>query len=298
MTPILSILVPFYRDDPSGLVRALAGQYADLESGAAELILYDDGSADSELTGRVETALEAWPGPAGLILGGVNKGRAAARNALAEAATAPHLLFLDADMLPSDSYFVCRWLNAARGRPDIVFGGFQVPDRVAPESALHRAFSASGDCLDARARNRNPAQYVCTSNLLVRADVLRAAPFDAGFSGWGWEDSEWAARAAAQFRIDHIDNPAIHLGLESADTLLTRFRDSAVNYARFVSRHPDLAATLGSYAWARRVKRAPAVRRIRPVLAALARGHAPAPMPVRVLALKLWRASWYSEVLP
>lgn len=297
MSLAVSILVPFYRDDPSALAAALARQAA-AESGAAELILYDDGSGDPALTARVEAALAAWPGACRLIQGGVNRGRAAARNALADAASAPHLLFLDADMLPQEENFLSRWIEQARAQPDIVFGGFAVPDRVGREGALHRAFSAAGDCLDARARSRNPAQYVFTSNLLVRAAVLKDAPFDAGFSGWGWEDAEWAARAAKVCAIAHIDNPAVHLGLESPDTLLRRFRDSAANYARFVGRHPELAATLASHAWARRLKRTPGVRALRPLFAALARGQAPAPMRVRVLALKLWRASWYAEALP
>ncbi len=296
MSPALSILVPFYRDDPCALIAALAGQ-ARAEPGAAELILYDDGGGDDKLADRVAAALAEFPGAGRLIRGERNRGRAFARNALCEAARAPVLLFLDADMLPEASGFLRRWLEAARGEAEIVFGGFSVPRRVMPEQALHRAFSAAGDCLDAAARSRRPAQYVFTSNLLVRADVLRRTPFDAGFSGWGWEDAEWAARAAAHCSITHIDNPAVHLGLESAETLLRRFRDSAANYARFVSRHPELAVSLASHVWARRLKRTPGVRAARPVLAMLARLRA-APMTLRVLALKLWRASWYAEALP
>src|SRR5690606_1972686 len=106
------------------------------------------------------------------------------------------------------------------------------------------------------------------------------------FAGWGWEDAEWAARAAERYVVVHIDNPAVHLGLESADTLLRRFRDSAANYARFVARHPQLAATLVSHAWAMRLKRTPGARALRPLLAAVVRLNA-APMTLRVLALKL-----------
>ena len=293
MTPRVSILVPFYRDDPSALVAALAGPWR--RGGAAELILYDDGGGDPLLIARLEAALYAFPAPARLIRGSVNRGRAFARNALATVASARHLLFLDADMLPAAPDFLDRWLQQAEADPDIVFGGFSVPEHAGREGALHRAFSAAGDCLDAQARSRNPAQYVFTSNLMVRASLLEEVPFDAGFSGWGWEDAEWAARAAQSCAILHIDNPAVHLGLESADTLLRRFRDSAANYGRYVRRHPELAATLASHVWATRLKRLRGARPMRPLLAALARGAAP--MRLRVLALKLWRASWYSEVL-
>jgi glycosyltransferase involved in cell wall biosynthesis len=295
MTPRVSILVPFYRDDPSPLIAALAGQWR--HGGGAELILYDDGGGDPLLIARLEAALYAFPAPARLIRGSVNRGRAFARNALAAVASARHLLFLDADMLPAAPNFLGCWLQEADADPAIVFGGFSMPEHAGHEGALHRAFSAAGDCLDAQARSRNPAQYVFTSNLMVRASLLQNIPFDASFSGWGWEDAEWAARAAQSCAILHIDNPAVHLGLESADTLLRRFRDSAANYARYVRRHPELAATLASHVWATRLKRVHGARPMRPLLAALARGVAPAPMRIRVLALKLWRASWYSEAL-
>src|SRR5690606_26375923 len=108
MTPILPTLVPFYRADRPALAAALAPP-AGQTPGAAELILYDDGSSDPALMAGVEAALRAFPGAARLIQGGVNRGRAAARNALAEAASAQHLLFLDADMLPQDGRFLARW---------------------------------------------------------------------------------------------------------------------------------------------------------------------------------------------
>lgn len=294
----LAILVPFYRDDPSPLVAALAEQAAALTETPPALVLYDDGGGDGALVARVRAALDAYPGQSRLIVAGRNRGRAAARNALTDAAgDTPYLLFLDADMVPDGPDFLVRWMEELRQRPDVCFGGFTAPESCARERALHRAFSVQGDCVNAAVRMRNPAQYVFTSNLLVRAQVLRDVAFDNGFSGWGWEDSEWAARVRQSFAIRHIDNPAVHLGLETADCLLARFRDSAGNYARFVTRHPELAASLASYAWAQRLKRVPAARLARPLLAALARGAAPAPMKLRVLALKLWRASWYSEAL-
>jgi len=130
----------------------------------------------------------------------------------------------------------------------------------------------------------------------VRADILDAEPFDTGFTGWGWEDSEWAARAVKKYRLKHVDIVAIHLGLETTETLLARFKDSAANYIRFTSAHPDLAKTLTLYKLSQKLKYVPGQKLMRPLLKAVVRSSV-MPTKLRLLALKLWRASWYSQAM-
>ncbi len=293
----LSVLIPFYRDNPAPLLKRLAASPPQ----GAEIILYDDGSADAVLTGAVIEAVQEAPLPAMLISAQHNCGRACARNALTRAARGAWVLLLDADMMPPDAAFLQRWRACVdKLAPAIAFGGFAVPPghSVAPEQRLHQAFSQHSDCLPAAVRMQNPASHVCTSNLLVRKDVLQAVPFDDGFDGWGWEDVEWAARAGQHYPIIHIDNPALHLGLENPGTLLRRFRDSAANYARFVHRHPALARSLPSWKAARMAAKIPGFSRLRPLFAAIARNKAGLwPLRARILALKLWRSSWYAKAL-
>ena len=50
--PAVSVLVPFFRDDPSGLIEALSDE-AQALAGSVELILLDDGSGDDALAERV-----------------------------------------------------------------------------------------------------------------------------------------------------------------------------------------------------------------------------------------------------
>ncbi|VAV90194.1 hypothetical protein MNBD_ALPHA06-1220 [hydrothermal vent metagenome] len=294
--PILSVLIPYFGDDPSQLIAALDAQ----QVSQTEIILYDDGSEKPDITARVQASATSAKLPVQNIIASQNKGRSAARNCLVDAAKGQYLLFLDADMLPEDETFLQIYLDLIKStRPAIVFGGFSVlPTTVDRSTDLHRALSAGSDCLDAKTRKLVPAKHVCSSNLLVRDDVLRDCPFDTDFVGWGWEDVEWAARAFEQFAITHIDNPAVHLGLESAETLVRRYRDSAANYAKFVARHPQLAKQLPSYRTAKLAGRIPGLKLLRPVLASLVRDpwHL-VPMKLRIFALKLWRAGWYAEAL-
>ena len=291
--PRLSVLIPFKGDDPSPLLAALAR-----ETGPAELVLLDDGSNDPALTNRVEAQLAALPLPARLVRLSRNEGRAKGRNRLVAHARAPSLLFLDSDMLPDSPDFLRTWLAlAAEPDPPVAFGGFsldQTPER--PDQALHRAMASHADCLDAAQRRLAPEKHIFTSNLLVRRDVFQAEAFDEGFTGWGWEDVEWGMRVARRWPILHLDNPATHLGLDTAPAIAAKYEQSAVNFARVVAAHRDVVQTYPSYKAARLLKRAPLRELWRPLLKAYALIEG-APLKTRAFAMRLYRAALYAEAV-
>ena len=295
--PRLSVLTPFFREDPRTLLGALAREAAGLD-GAVELVLLDDAGGDPARSQAAAEALAASQVPATLIATGVNEGRAKARNRLAAAARARHLLFLDADMLPDAPDFLQRWLALAdAGDAPAAFGGFSL-DQARPgvEHRLHHALQSDAECLPAAMRSRNPAKHVFTSNLLVRRDVLAAEPFDEAFSGWGWEDVEWGARVAARFGVTHIDNPASHLGLDTAAALAAKYEQSPPNFARLLARHPDLVRGFASYRAARLLGRLPARAPLRRGLKAVALAER-APLRARTAAMRLYKAALYAEVV-
>ncbi|MGB6229753.1 MAG: glycosyltransferase family 2 protein [Litorimonas sp.] len=296
MTPTLSVLIPFYQDDPTPLLRSLSNQ-CDVD-GEIEIRLMDDGSGDPALTRRVTAAVDRMDLRTTFTTVPGNRGRAATRNALQEQSEANWILFLDADMRIDHTDFLRRYLELiATDKADIVFGGFTVEDRALDrDTDLHRVLSRSSDCLDAASRNRAGPQFVASSNLCVRRRVLTENPFDPAFSGWGWEDSEWAARVGSSHRLVHIDNPAVHLGLESTDTLLSRFATSGPNYRRFVERHPELARSLPLFRIVTRLRHVPGHGLLRWPLKMLVKLRL-LPTRLRVLALKLWRASHYAEAM-
>ena len=286
--PTLSVLIPFKGDDPCTLLAAL-----DEEQAAAELVVLDDGSADPALTARVVAAVSKLRLPARLVTLSANEGRAKGRNRLARHARADALLFLDADMLPDRGDFLTRWI-AAKDAP-IAFGGFSF-DRtpVRRETALNRAMALRSDCLPAAQRALSPEKYVYTSNLLVRREVFEAISFDEGFSGWGWEDVEWAMRAARRYPILHLDNTASHLGLDHASIMAAKFEQSAANFARVVAGHREVVSAYPSYKVARLLRRVPLRRLWRPMIRRTALADA-LPLKVRAFAMRLYRAALYVE---
>lgn len=291
--PDLSVLIPFYQDDPTDLLTALDVQVANIE-----ILVHDDGTGDLELTKRLKGTIDHSKTQICLMTATENQGRSAARNSLQKAAQSDWVLFLDADMRPSRANFLQTYLELiSQADSDIIFGGFEVETQNADaDRDLHRALSEVSDCLSLSERQAGGPQYVASSNLCVAKHVLESEPFDDGFSGWGWEDSEWAARVSKRFTLRHVDNPALHLGLETTDTLLRRFATSGPNYKRFISLHPELAPQLALYRISTKLGHLPGQKLMRPVLKTLVR-RAKLPMRLRLLALKLWRASHYAEAL-
>ncbi|MET3666463.1 glycosyltransferase family A protein [Caulobacter sp. 1776] len=290
--PRLSVLIPTFRDDPSVLLKAL-----DDPSAKAEIVVLDDGGGDDALAERIARRIEKLRVPARFVRLSSNEGRAKGRNRLASHARGGHFLFLDSDMLPDTPDFLSRWAAVADSDAPVAFGGFtldQTPRR--PEHALHRAMALKSDCTPAPERAKAPEKHVFTSNLLVRRDVFETIGFDEGFSGWGWEDVEWAMRVVRQHPILHIDNTATHLGLDPAPAMAAKYEQSAANFARVVASHRDIVNTYPSYKVAKTLKPFPLRGLWRPTLKRIALAEA-APVSLRAFAMRLYRASLYIEAV-
>lgn len=295
--PAVSVLIPFLRDDPAELLNLLDEEAASV-GGAVEIVVLDDGTRDAALTARLAGQIKAMALPVRLITLTANEGRSVGRNRLASAARGGSLLFLDSDMRPDHRRFLRDWADlAAREDPAVAFGGFsllQAPTDA--RFAVHRAMAAKSECVPWMERARQPEKYVYTSNLLVRRDVFEAEAFDPGFTGWGWEDVEWAMRVSRRFRVVHLDNAATHMGLDTVASLAGKYEQSAPNFARMAERHPAIVAAYPSYRAARLLKRLPGLPGFRRMMR---RGAETGWLPVaaRAFSLRLYRAALYADAV-
>jgi glycosyltransferase involved in cell wall biosynthesis len=295
--PRLSVLIPFLRDNPAALVEQLDREAGALD-GAVEVILLDDGTGDAALTDRLSQGFETTRLPLRLMTLAKNEGRSIGRNRLAAQARGDYLLFLDSDMKPDREGFLQAWLGLAKeNQTQIAFGGFslhQAPNE--PRFAIHRAMAAKSDCLNASQRQLHPEKYVFTSNLLIQKKVLDEENFDPHFSGWGWEDVEWAMRVSKRYRVHHVDIPATHMGLDTVETLASKYEQSVPNFARVLAKHPEFVTAYPSYRVARLIRRLPLRGLMRASLRQMVRAT-PLPTPLRAFSLRLYRAALYAEVV-
>jgi glycosyltransferase involved in cell wall biosynthesis len=295
--PILTIGSPYFQDDPTAWISALAH---DPHASQVEVVLVDDGTGDTELDKKIRAAIDAWPGPAIAVRFHNNKGRSKARNRGIRAARGEYLLFIDADMLPADPQYLTRYFNVIdKAAAAIVFGGFTtIGVKVNRETKLNYSLALKSDCKPALERSLRGPLSVASNNLLVRRDVFDIVPFDDSFVGWGWEDTEWAMRAVyAGYGLIHIDNPAVHIGLDTTTAILRKYKEAGPNLRRLLDRHPEGGQMAGAKL-ARFLTKVPGHTLLRSMSSWIARDPAGIiPMQIRWLATKYWRASYAAEAL-
>jgi hypothetical protein len=201
-------------------------------------------------------------------------------------------------MRPDHPHFLRDWAElVARDNPAVAFGGFSLKQASTDARfSVHRAMAAKSECVPFEARAKQPEKYVYTSNLLVRRDVFETEGFDSSFTGWGWEDVEWAMRVARKHPIVHLDNSATHLGLESAAALAGKYEQSVGNFARVIKRHPDFISQYPSYKAAKVLKRVPGMPLWRRLFKRVALTDV-LPVATRAFSLRLYRAALYAEAV-
>ncbi|WP_312525599.1 glycosyltransferase family 2 protein [Paracoccus sp. (in: a-proteobacteria)] len=294
----LDICIPVFRHDPTGLILDLARQHG---ADHSTLLIYDDGSGDCALTARIMAALEAFPGQSRLITASANHGRSAARNALIAASSAAWLLFLDADMAIGCDQFLLAYCAAAaqQNGPCCIVGGFDVNRSSASAATrLHLLQSCRSECLTAARRNADPGRFVFTSNIFLHRSICTEIPFDSGFHGWGWEDVEWGLTIMRRYPILHIDNVAIHLGLDPDRDLLRKYEGSGPNFMLLLARHPDSVKKMQIYRIANLASHMPMLGAWTWLSRQMVLTAAPVlPAALRLYALKVFRALIYAREL-
>jgi glycosyltransferase involved in cell wall biosynthesis len=296
--PLLSVVVPFYTYDVSDLAKRLDALYQGVIE-PVDVIFLDDGSPDRRWADQVWEVAQHCSVPMSVGALSSNVGRARIRNHLCHTTDAPYLLYLDADMWPDRDDFLTLYLGWIReGGVDVIYGGRSADKAVltAPEYSLHRVFTQLREQIPASDRRLAPAYSFYSCNFVVRREILAAIPLNAAYTGWGWEDCEWAMRVAERYAIRHEDNPASHLGLLTCDQILKKYDESVGNFSLFYSAHPEVVAQTMLV----KVARLAGALGLSSPLGLFARALARAawlPNKLRLLGLMLYKSALYAPVV-
>lgn len=296
--PRLSVVVPFYAYDVGPLALRLDA-LARSVSEPIDVIFLDDGSRDQRWADGLCAVVQGCATPFTVGVLSRNVGRARIRNHLCHMTMALYLLYLDADMWPDHDDFLARyvaWLLA--GGVDVIYGG-RSADKVvltAPEYAMHKTFTKLREQIPAAVRRAAPAYSFYSCNFLVRKDILAEIPLNAAYTGWGWEDCEWAMRVAEKYEIRHEDNAASHLGLLTGQQLLSKYDESVGNFSQFFKRYPGVVESTMLVRVARLIGMLHVSGLVKLVARSLAL-NAWLPIRLRLAGLMLYKSALYAPVV-
>ncbi len=231
---MISILIPVYDFDVTNLVNTLHKQANGLNI-VFEIIVLDDNSGEKykeincvldRLTNVHYFELEK------------NIGRSGIRNRLADMAKYEHLLFMDCDAEILYNNYLENYVDLCKGT--IVVCGGWIYSPVAPKADHHKLrwkYGLRRESQTARERSRHPYAYFMTNNFLISKSIIKKHGFDESLTGYGHEDTLYAWELRKNnVPINHIDNPMIHLGLESNRVFLQKSRQRVRNLLKILDK--------------------------------------------------------------
>ncbi len=229
---MLSVLIPVYNFDIRDLVKNVC-----LQANAAripfEIIVVDD--ASEEKYKQMNHDIASLKGVK-YYEETVNIGRSKIRNKLAELARYDNLLFLDCDSAIKSSSFIQNYIDHSE-KARVVYGGtiYNGAEKLNPDKRLHWLHGIRREQFTAEERNHQPTRAFKTNNFFIKKEVLQNILFNEKIKGYGHEDTLFGYELAKNnVSILHIDNPVIHLGLESSEEFLRKTREGIKNLKRIM----------------------------------------------------------------
>ena len=239
---MLSILLPIYNFEVTGLVNALVDQCSELGIDY-EVRGYDDGSTpdfkrlNREIANLPDVVYRELP---------VNLGRSAIRNLLAAEALYPYLLFMDCDSGIVSSRYIATYTGCLQS--DTILYGGRVYSQKRPQEdnlLLHWRYGRDREQIPADRRARHPYRSFMTNNFLIPKAMFAQIRFDEDLSGYGHEDTLFGIELQKRgVPICHLDNPLQHLGLEPAVRLLAKSEEAVNNLYLLWRRGIDVESKL------------------------------------------------------
>ena len=215
---MLSILIPTYNYNTLLLVKTLQ-QQAIKSKISFEIIVLDDASSDtqSSIENNKINTLEHCT----YIESEKNLGRTATRNILAHKAKFNWLLFLDADVIPLNHDYIETYVKELNNKHDVISGGIVYETQRPTQNQLLRwVYGKTRESKSAKARNKKPYNIISANLLITKEVFLKANNFETNHYGLDIYFSYKIRELKA--KVQHIENPTIHLGLESTAIFLEK----------------------------------------------------------------------------
>lgn len=229
---MLSVLIPVYNFDVRDLVHTLSDQ-AELLDIPYEIIVIDDAS-DSQLK-ETNSDIRNLPG-VNYIEEEENLGRSKIRNKLADLARYDNLLYLDCDSFIDSPDFLESYISYLSDK-SVIYGGRKYL-QIEPNNnqyLLHWLHGVKREQIPVYKRACDPNKSFMTNNFMIPREAIDKVRFNERMRGYGHEDTLFGYDLLkCNITVKHIDNPVIHLGLESSEEFLRKTREGIKNLKRIM----------------------------------------------------------------
>ncbi len=223
---MISVCIPIYNFDVTTLVKELHRQASDLKI-PFQILLMDDASIEEF---RIKNqGLNSLKNVEYIQLE-KNVGRSMIRNLLVDKALYPYLIFLDCDSMVVYDDFLNKYL--AYCYDGIVCTGGRAYLDIPKEKKfiLHWQTGVNKEVIPLNQRKLQPNKSFLTCNFLIDKEIFKTVRFDERLTEYGHEDTLFGIELdRAGIVIQHIDNPAYHIGLEPANEFLEKIENGIRN---------------------------------------------------------------------
>jgi len=230
---MLSVLIPVFNFDVCNLVQEISNQAVKAKV-LFEILVIDDAShEDFKIINREITHCEGVT----YIEEKKNLGRSKIRNKLADLSKYNNLLFLDCDSKIVKKNFLINYLRNIDSE-SVIYGGREY-ESINPEDGkykLHWLHGIKREQIPAIVRAEVPNKSFMTNNFIISKKAFNKVRFNELIKGYGHEDTLFGYDlAAVNIVVNHIDNPVIHLGLESNEEFLRKTQEGIKNLKKIMN---------------------------------------------------------------
>lgn len=230
----LSICIPIYNFNCIAAIKRLCKQIENLKINAEVLVINDCSQLNLEELANFSHDCYRYEKL------NKNVGRSKIRNLLGLKAKFSHLLFIDGDSGIPENYLQTYTASIPGNLNSVICGGRVHKLLKNSKASLRYNYGVQFEDIKALKRTQNSQATFMSNNFVISKKILEDIPFNETLNKYGHEDTFFGFELAKHnIDITHINNPVVHLELETNTVFVAKTKQAIKNLIFLNNRYPD-----------------------------------------------------------